>query len=494
MNKKKPILCIELLRTFSPDELEGLGKVLSCEYFNTDIWVKKLLKTLEKYALKSAIFDDDIQGLIYQEVFEHLPAPEGALKKNERDWLNKKLNKLMSLAELFLSIEQIKKNDDHKCDLLYPELLARKQYQSFNRHIKKDKAILDKWADKGIAYYAQKYEIEKAVRDYLHQSGKFFTQKDNLPDLIHNLDMCYALDKLDLHITALSMRYVSGKEEYDLSSMGAIAPLLDLPQYADNPLIILYRANVALVKTESETAYSDFLNHLNQYESVVPVNVLKGFYTSVVNHCVGQIKRGQLEYNRKMFDLYKIMDQKQLLIDGGIIPDVKLKNVVTAGCRVEEYEWAKNVIERYRPYIREEIRDSVYCFNLGTVAFYQKDYATAHSKFIQVGKVNKTYDVNIKVVILKCLYEKEKDYSDYTVQTFRSAHKYFKENKSLPNESKRGYINFIKILIKIYNLRYNVNANKAKLESIKEELNKQKVNSDKRWLLEKIHELEHKIK
>ena len=176
MNKKKPVLCIELLRTFSPDELEGLGKVLSCEYFNTDVWVKKLLKTLEKYALKSTVFDDDVQGLIYQEVFEHLPAPEGALKKNERDWLNKKLNKLMSLAELFLSIEQVKKNDDHKCNLLYPELLARKQYQLFNRHVKRDKTALDKKDSKGAVYYDQKYNIEKAVHDYLHQSGRLFTK------------------------------------------------------------------------------------------------------------------------------------------------------------------------------------------------------------------------------------------------------------------------------------------------------------------------------
>ncbi len=489
MNKKKPVLCIELLRTFSPDELEGLGKVLSCEYFNTDVWIKKLLKTLEKYALKSAVFDDDIQGLIYQEVFEHLPAPEGALKKNERDWLNKKLNKLMSLAELFLSIEQVKKNDDHKCDLLYPELLAREQYQLFNRHIKKDKKVVDKRYDKGADYYAQKYKIEKAMFNYLHQSGRLFTKEDNLPDLIENLDMYYALDKLSWHITVLSMIHVPGKGTYDLTSMNATDPLLDLPQYISNPLIVLWRANITLMKTESESAYFDLLNCLNQYESVLHVDVLKGFYTSAANFCAEQISLGKLQYNRKAFELYKIMDDKNLLIDKDFIPTIKLKNVVTTSCRVEEYEWAINFIEHSRPYIHKKIRDSVCYYNLGVIAFYQKDYTTAHDRFIQVGQVNKTYDINVRIVILKCLYEKEKDYNDYTMQSFRSTEKFFRENKSLPKKTIMSCTNFIKILIPLYRLRHDINRTPADIERLKEKLNKQKINSHKGWLLEKMQEL-----
>ncbi len=493
-NKVRPILCIELLKTFSPTELKNLEKVLSFEYFNTDDWIQKLLKALEKHVLNSGVFDDEKQCKVYQEVFEHLPTPEGVLKKNERDWLNKNLNKLIRMAELFLSIQELKKNNYHKCDLLYPELLARKQYQLFNRHINKDKKTLDKRDNKGVEYYRQKYKIEKAVRDYLYQSGRFLTKEDNLSDLIQNLDMYYALDKLALYITALSMRHVPDKGKYDLSSMETIAPLLDLPQYIDTPLIVLHRATINLMKTESETAYFDLLNYLDQYEPIVPTDALKGFYTVTVNHFVGQITRGRLDYNGKMFDLYKIMDKKNLLADKDFIPVVKLKNVVTVSCRVKEYEWATNFIERYRMYIREDIRDSVCHYNLGTIAFHQKDYATAHSKFIQVGKVNRTYDINVRAMILKCLYEKEKDYNDYTMQSFRSAKQFFRENKSLPTKTRMSYTNFIKILIPLYRLRHDINKTQADIERLKEKLNKQKINSHRGWLLEKIQELEHKIK
>jgi len=447
---------------------------------------------LEKYVLTSGVFDNEVQCKVYWEVFEHLPAPKGALKQNERDWLNKNLSKLMRMAELFLSIQDIKESDDHKCDLLYPKLLARKQYQSFNRHIKKDIKAFDKQVNKGATYYVQKYKTEKAILHYLHQSGQLI-KKDNLPELIQNLDMYYALEKLDLHITTLSMAHVPGKGMYDLSSMDATASLLDLPQYADNPLITLYQANVTLMKTESEAAYFDLLNLLNQYESLVPLDVLKGFYTAAANHCAGQINRGNLEYNKKMYDLYTIMDDKQLLIDGGAIPAIKFKNVVIMGCRVGEYDWATEFIERYRLYIRQEIRDSVCHFNLGIVSFHQKDFTSAHGEFIQVGKVNRTYDINVKILIIKCLYEGETDY-DSMMRSFRTSEKYFRENKSLSAKSKTSYANFIKILSLLYRVRHDVNAIKADVERIKEKLDARKVNSDKRWLLEKIKELQNKIK
>ena len=290
------------------------------------------------------------------------------------------------------------------------------------------------------------------------------------------------------------MKNVFGEKEYDLSSMAAMSALLDLPQYAKQPLIILYRANVALMEATSDNTYFNLLNLLTQYESSVPVSVLKDFYATAVNHCAAQIRLGKPDYIKNVFDLYKKMDAKNLLIDNGFISKSNLKNIVTSACRAQEFVWAEKAVERYRPYLRRSIKDSVCYFNLGVIAFHQKDYEAAHDKFIQVDRIDKIHDINIRGLILKCLYEKEKEYSEPTMQAFRSAHKYFKGDKSLAAKIRTGYTNFIQILMNLYRLRHNVNATKANAERIKEKLAQQKVNSDKRWLLEKIEELERKIK
>lgn len=488
----RPILCIELLKTFSPIELESLEKILSCEYFNTDNWIEKLLKKLRKHVLKEGVFDNEVQCIVYREVFDHLPMPKDVLKKNERDWLNKNLNKLMRMAELFLSIQNLKKSNEHKCDLLYPELLKRKQYQSFQQHIKKSNAALDRQV-KGGAYYIQKYKTETIIFKYLHQSGRL-SKEDNLQNLIQNLDMYYALEKLGLERTALSMKYLSRESEYDLSSMDATVPLLNLPKYANHPLITFYRANITLMKTESEIAYYDLLNLLSESESAVPVDALKGFYTTLTNYCTRQIKNGKSEYEKKMFDLYKTMDEKKLLIDKNL-NIIKFKNIFTVSCRVGEYEWAKDVFERYSQYIKHEIKGKVVLFNEGTLAFYQKDYDTAHKYFAELNqahnKINNVYDINVRTLILKCLYEKGQ-YSSSTMQYFRSAKTFFKKNKSLSEKDKIGYPNFVEILINLYRIRHN--EGKRALAWLKIKLNNQETNSDKGWLLEKIEELKNKIK
>jgi len=437
---------------------------VSCPCFNKDECIVRLLKSLKKYALGGKEFGEAEQCIVYEKVFTYKPVPQKVLSKNQRSLLNIKMNTLVRLAEQFLATQTIKENESYKCELLYDTLLKRKQFWLLNRHLKKHKKELSQQKEKDVKYYAHQSKIEQVTFDYLHHSGQLI-QKDNLPDLIHSVDMNYLLSKLELQLTALSMRHIPGKKEYDLSSMVAMIELLDLPQYAEQPLIILYRANVALMEIRSDETYFNLLSLLEHYESLVPISILK------------EIRLGKPDYIKNMFDLYKVMDTKNLLIDNGFISKSNLKNIVTAACRVEEFAWAEDAIERYRRYVRLSIRDNVCNYNLGVVAFRRKDYETAHDKFIQVDRIDKIYNYNTRVMILKCLYEKEKDYNDYTMQAFRSAHKYFKGDKSLPAKTRTGYTNFIQILINLYRLRHNVNATKADAERIKEKLEQQKVNN-----------------
>ncbi len=491
--KKRPFLCIELLNAFSKKEIADLVYFVSCPCFNKDESISRLLKSLRRYALDGKEFDAERQCTVYEKTFPHKAVPQDTLSKSERSSLNLKMNTLMRLAERFLAMQALEGNVSYNCELLYDTLLKRQQYWLLNRHLKKHKKELSQQKEKDTAYYAHQSKVEQSTFDYLYHSGQL-TQEDNLADLIRSVDMNYLLQKLNIQITIRSMKNIFGEKEYDLSSMTAMTALLDLPQYAEQPLIILYRANVALMEATSDETYFNLLSLLAQYESLVPLSVLKDFYTTAVNHCAAQIRLGKPDYIKNVFDLYKIMDAKNLLIDDGFISGSNLKNIVTSACRVQEFTWAEKAVERYRPHLRRSISASVCYFNLGVIAFYQKDYEAAHDKFIQADRIDKIYDINIRVLILKCLYEKEKEYSEPTMQAFRSAHKYFKGDTSLAAKIRTGYANFIQILMNLYQLRHNINATKANVERIKEKLVQQKINSDKRWLLEKIEELGHKIK
>ncbi len=487
--KKQRFLCVDLLNTFSEKELKGLKEVVSCRYFNPDKYIISLLNALKKYVLGRADFTPQLQVKVYRQVFTDLPTSQETLEKKQRSHLNVKMSTLLRLAERFLVIENINKKELQKNELLYNILLGRRQISLFERRIKGDKQSLDEQKKIDENYHYRKYSIEKEQLNYLHQTGKLIA-KDNLPEVVCELDMYYLINKLSLYNTALSLQYASSKKQYNREELKlGIAPLLKHPKYAKHPIAQLFYACITLLEANDTKTYLRLLALLDKHTESVPTHLLKTFYATANVHCAGQIRLGYLEYNKKMFDLQKIMHEKNLFIEDNFIQLGQIKNMVTMACRVEEYDWARKVLEYYREFMRKEVRESVYSFNLGVIAFYEKDYETAHSKFIQVDKVNTVYDINTRLLILKCLYQKETEYHEYTMQAFRSAERFFSNHQSITPKSKRGYKNFIQILIALYRTRHNINAKPEDIERIKDKLNDQKINSDKRWLMEKIAEM-----
>lgn len=484
--KLRPFLSIELLKTFSKKELNNLKEVLSCRYFNTDKYVIKLLEVLRKRVLNKDTFNPALQIDVYQRVFTDLSKPKGELNKNQKGLLNTKLNILTRLAEQFLACEILKKNGIQKSELLYPELLEREQLMLLNRHINKNKKQLHDLSAKDIQQYEQLYKIENNILASSYRNGHILT-KDNLSEVNRSLDIYYLLSKLSLHTTAVSLLQASDKKTYDFSSMDALDKLLDMPEYEQHPLIVLCRTNIELLKTQNIEIYDTLLKCLDKYSEAVPLHLLRSYYFVAINHCISKMWTDRSNYTKKIFDLFHIMHSKNLLVDNNFISINAFKHMITVSCQVRRFEWAEGMIEYYRPFVRSEVRDNVCHFLYGAVAFYQKDYETAHDRFIQVDKVNLNYDTNTRVLILKCLYEKEKAYNEYTMTAFRSIESFFKLNKQLPKKNKKGYINFIKILITLYRIRHREGS--RTLEWTVKQLEQQEMNSDKLWLLEKIREL-----
>jgi len=150
------------------------------------------------------------------------------------------------------------------------------------------------------------------------------------------------------------------------------------------------------------------------------------------------------------------------------------------------------LLEQYRKFVRKSVRDNVYQFNIGVIAFYQNEFETAHEKFSQTDPINLIYDVNTRILILKCLYEIGSAYHEPTMQAFRTMEKFFKTHKSLSVQNKKGFKNFTRILMNLYRIRHG--ASKMTLDRIHEKLEAQDVNTDKQWLLEKIEILEGQMK
>jgi len=485
--KKSELICIELLNSFTGTELGQFSHFINCLYFNTDKSVVKLFEALHKNILHQKMFDDTMQKTLFNQVFGSSNIGNKLIKK-EKKYLNAKLSLLKSLAEEFLAIEGLKESQVHFNDLLLKKLLDKGQNRLLERQFNQLDKMMGKVPQRNIDYYGLKKTIEFYRRDYLFQSGLIYKKSvDNLDDLTFHFDVSYLVEKLNMFMSIISLKSISSKK-HNISSFDAIKKLLDLPQYNNNPLITLYKAAADLLDNKDQDSYDKLLKFLDTFSSITSKEDLIGFYNIALNHCTQQIQHGKFNYD-DLFRLYLKLDDKDLLIENNFISIIKLKNITIIACRTNSFQKAESIIEKYRSYVKKAIRNSVCNYNYGIIAFYKKTYNKALQYFIRVDTINLDYDVNCRVIILKCHYEMDKTYDERTMQIFRSAHKFFKDNKQLTPQRKKSYRNFIQILIYIYKIKNQ--ETKMPLSRAKEKLAEQDVNSDKNWLNTKIEELEN---
>jgi len=481
-NKAKPFLLIEILESFSERDLEKLTRFVASTYFNTDKYAVKLLEVLKESIINKKRLDDEAQGMIYHRVFSDLSQGKTVLNKKQKATFNAKMNVLTRLAEKFLTVEALNENDISDV-LLNNKLLEKKLFRLLERRIRRNRQQTT--AIKDANHYIHKYQMETNVLNYLHHKG-VLDKQDNLPELNLNLDVYYVLNKLNLHTTALSLMDVYASKEYDFADMKAIKVLLDLPQYSGHPLIQLHLAIIDLLTHKAHTDYSKLLEMIEGHKAVIPTDDLHAAYVVATNFCAEQITLGNLDYYRYHFELYRIMDNNNLLLEENTITPGKLKNMVSVSCRTDEFGWAIQMIHKYCPFLKKGLRDNIYNFNLGKIAFYQKDYQEAIDYLYRIDNIDLDHDINRRMIMIKSYYELENEYKETTAQVFRSAEKYIQECKSLTFKKRKAYKNFIRILINLYRIRHR--ASKMDIETIKKKLENVVYISDKNWLLEKIDE------
>jgi len=458
--KSNTILCIELLNTFTNIELQNLQKFISCSYHNSDKSVSLLLTLLMKKVLNKSAFEDELQRITYEKIFS-IKVKRRDYSKKEKRRLFDKLNKLTRLAEKFLTYEALQEHNGYFNDLLYKKLKDKKQNTLFLRHANRNKKQLEMAQIKDINFYFQAYINDYHILEYQFKEGLLYKNKEfELDKITYNLDVHYILNKLQFNQTTLHIKKTTGRR-FDVSTINAISNLINLPQYRDNKHIVLNLSAKNLLENESNKNYSNLLD---------------------------QIRKGVNKF-RELFELYKVMDKNNLIIEADFIPILKFKNLIIVACRNNEFSWAKKILEKYLPYVRYNVRDSVLSLNQALIAFYQKDYGRALKFTIKVeDNVNVFFDKSSRILILKCHYELDKEFDYRTERIFRSAEKYFKGVKIFDKTTKLMYANFMNIFINLYKLKHNVG--KISLERIKQRLDVQDVNSDKYWLLNKIEELE----
>ncbi len=473
---------LELLESFSAQEINQFTAFVNSKYHNTDEKLIKLLRCLKKVVAGKAVYQKAYQLKVFKTVFPEKKITASVLKHEELMLLNAKVNLLYKKAKQYLAFELLK-NEDESCTSLFLESLSKKkQYRLMQRELNKEKKYLDKVSVKGSDFYTRAIRYESVLLKFYYQNN-LIGKKDNLQALNAHLDLRYALDKLSITLTMHSLSRVFPTKEFDMD-MDVLELLLKIPLCEKHPLVKVCQQAIRLMEIGGNDHYLELLKLLQDHASAIPTEIQNACYVVAVNFCSRQIRKGNTAYNQFLFELYKLLDKQNLLLEEGHLPLGKLKNMVVMACKVEAYEWAMAIVEKYRPMLNSTFAQSACSFNYGLIAFYQKQYNPALRYLIRAEKTTVAYNVNARLLRLKCHYELDKEYDIETIRIFLNAEHFVRHHKTLSSIEKRAGKNFVRILINIYNKRYG--AGKMTVVRIRKKIHTVEYLNDKQWLLEKL--------
>jgi len=457
-------LSIDLLKSFSKKEL--------------DLKLIRLFEVVKNKVLKTD-FNDLMQDKVYQFVFEK--SKNSSLDKDEKKTLRAKLSKLNQLAHQFLVVEHL--NDNRHCfnNQLYKTLIEKRQFSSFLTLMKRDKKQLSLKKRKDFRDFEHLYKIELLYLDYLFLCGKLFNNKENnITSVMRTFDVYYLQSKMTYYMATLGFfnkslfKFSLNKKLYE-----EIKGLSNLEIFDDQDILKVSKVAINFLEEPDAINYKNLFSMLLEKDQIIPISDLKSYYQNILNYLIEGIKKGNVNLEKDLVDLYFILDEKELLLDEGLMSTIKLKNIIGRLCKSNNFEEAVYFTEKYNTYTRLKDRKSIYNHCHATIAFYKEDYEYALERLLEVEKIsNLSIEINHRLLIMKIYFEQDKHYCEKTERYYRSAEKFFSDNKLLSAHNKKSYKNFTQILINLYRLKHN--EGRMTIEKLKQKLEEQDYNIDRK--------------
>lgn len=472
----------KVLSNFNIYELNRLKKFIQSPYFNKNETLTKYYISLYK-KLKSSSEAEISRKEIWNQIFDSKTYNDQKFRKLSSD--------LLKLIELFLSVELFTENPLHKANYLLERIGDKRIETLYNSSINTANRFSDQQLERSAVYYYHQYQKEKnffslstEFEKKIGGKGKFIGS--TLGEINLNLDKFFIAEKLKYACTLLSWKNVISVDE-EILFIDEIIKHVEKNDYSDTPpIIIYYQIYKTTIEPDNIEHYQKLRTLITQYITLFSPSEARNIFDSALNYCIRKTNQGKLEFNTKAMELYEEgVNNKILLINNELSP-TSFRNACLAALRVGKYDWAEKFVLDYASLINTKFRDNAVKFNLARINYYKKDYNKVIEYLREVEFNDLIYNLTSKSILLATYYET--DEIDPLFALFESFRTYLNRNKSnMPERYYHSYMNLIKFSRKLSKTFVN---EKEKIKILRDEINSQPAIADKKWLLQKVDELE----
>ena len=460
------IKIIDLLKSLSFDEMKLLDKFVKSPIHNKHEHVTNMFSYLRKN------IDKPVDHIYGEKLFRAL-YPKDPIEMQK---LHHVSSYLFKVVEEFLSWQEWKKNKTNQDLELLKAYKRLKQPQFFYQTFEKSNSNLLSSKVKDDDYFEQLFKLEEIRFSQMRTDSK---NKDSLLQELSNIqDESFIIKKLKTACLLLSIQAVT-KKTYDLGVIPYILKLCENSDYLKNPTLSIYfHASKALIDFHDDNAFRELKSLLIKHWERFDTTKLYDIYIFAINYCINKLNKGEQNFLREVFDIYQSGLEAGVFLEEGILAPRTYSNIVMSGLRLGEFDAVEKFIFSYKEKLPRKEREGFFNYNLAHLFYEKKNYIEAMPLLLQIDTKDTLHICTSKTLLAKMYYElKEFDSLNSLLQSFRI----FIKRKQMFGYHKEGYLNFIKFISKIINLKSN--ADKVELLN---DITQTKILTEKVWLLEQL--------
>ncbi|MEL6843710.1 MAG: hypothetical protein AAFP02_10905, partial [Bacteroidota bacterium] len=174
---------------------------------------------------------------------------------------------------------------------------------------------------------------------YFEQTEASFKKDDSIQQKQQHLDHYYIAEKLTdacemlTRSAIITVRYDTGLLELVLQEVKR-----DEARYEHIPAIIVYYRIYQMLTNREERYFEAARATVITNKQFFDGQELYKLFSYLISFCVARINTNQPGFLRKLFDLYRMGLEQELIFENGQLSEWHYKNIVTVAIRVEEMD------------------------------------------------------------------------------------------------------------------------------------------------------------
>lgn len=462
-------LAARLFQTLSETEQTRFKKFLQSPYFNQRGDVRQLFDLLRSGQKSNAVLET--KEAIYKKIYP------GEAYDNLR--FNLLLNWFSARVEQFLSVEELR-NDrlhDHllRCCAFRKRGLGRHFEDNARQLAREIEATVPRDAD----FWLLSYRLQKEV--FAHWTVTRHSGQANLSRVTEALTNFFLLENIKWSGTAQSLQTLAGEPlppvplaSESLAHAGAIPA-------AGNPALALMHAGFrALQEPENDDCFRQLKALLAAHVHLFRPAESRDLFMTAINFAIRRHNRGERDYTREAFDLYRQALENGILLENGVLPKYTYINILNLAKLTGEHAWAHLFLENHRDSLPETDRDNTYRYAKAVLHFRSSDYRAVLELLREVDFPDVFINLDARKMLLRSYYELSEWLSlTSLLESFKA---FLRRRKDL-GYHRESYLNLLKFTQKLVKI---IGAGTAKRRALAEKIRQTPAVAERDWLLEKL--------